>query len=241
MLSAENIWQIVPKSNAEKYAESKEVQYRFYNKEGDHITFIEVYKEWVKNGSSQQWCYDHYINYRSLVQASEIKYQLKKISYDVSLSGFTEKHILKDAKNSLKSVSEKIRLCLCIGFFMNAGRAIASGHEGSYLSIKDHSMMHIDANTSISALQEYPKWIVYTHFSGNSLSHGTIKMLSKVKSSWLDKLVPKIEKADINKLMGINNPKRPREDNEVPAMPQINVTDKIEQAKQRYLKRKLND
>ena len=80
MLSAENIWQIVPKSNAEKYAESKEVQYRFYNKEGDHITFIEVYKEWVKNGSSQQWCYDHYINYRSLVQASEIKYQLKKIS-----------------------------------------------------------------------------------------------------------------------------------------------------------------
>ena len=59
-------------------------------------------------------------------------------------------------KNTLVSISSKVRFCLCFGFYMNAGRAIVYGQEGSYLSVKDATMLHVDKNASVAILQEYP-------------------------------------------------------------------------------------
>ena len=71
------------------------------------------------------------------------------------------------------------------------------------------------------------------------MNHGTIKLLSKVKSKWLNSLVPKLEKVDTDKLLGILTHKRPFEEKKETLIVNENIDEKIENARQRYLKRKI--
>jgi hypothetical protein len=238
-LSVESIWQNIPKSNQDKFEEAKKVQSQFYDKTGDHITILKVYELWKDSERSQDWCYNNYINYRSMIQAYDIRHQLKEIMRTVYIHSLPEDDLYLEYKNSLNSVYTRIRFSLCIGFYINAGRAVVIGQEGSYLSVKDGTMLHVDKNTSVAQLQSYPTWIIYTQLSGNTLQHGTIKLLSKVKSKWLESLVPKLENVDTNKLMGTETPvKRQREETTAEPEPKQEITQIIELAKQRYLKRK---
>ena len=34
---------------------------RFFQPEGDHITYLEVYRTWQQNKFSNSWCYENYI------------------------------------------------------------------------------------------------------------------------------------------------------------------------------------
>lgn len=241
MLSTENIWQSVPKNNPSEFEEGKKAQETFIDRDGDHITLINVYAQWESHNSSQDWAMDNYVNQRSLLQASDIRHQLKHILRTVKISALPEEVLYEEFKNTLISPSLKIRLSLAIGFYMNAARAVACGQEGSYLSVKDATMLHIDKFASVAILQCYPKWIIYTMLSGNTLSHGTIKLLSRVKSIWLEKLVTKLENVNENKLMGVlENHKRSREDSK--KIEENNgvqdVQEKVQEARLRYLKRK---
>ena len=242
MLSAENIWQNIPRASTVDFEEAKKVQEEFLDKDGDHMTLIKVYQQWKTENSSQDWAFDHYLNQRSLSQAADIRQQLKQIMRRVRDSALQENRIFEEFKTSVTSISSRVRFCLCMGFYMNAARAIAYGQEGSYLSVKDGTMLHVDKFTSIAVLQAYPKWIVYTQLSGNTLSHGTIKILSRVKGIWLEKLVTKLEGVNMNKLMGVPEAgKREREENSKEETKESESKEQIvEQARLRYLKRKLN-
>lgn len=179
-----------------------------------------------------------------MLQTDDIREQLKSIMRTIRVPNLIEDQLFEEFKTSLKTNSVKVRFALCIGFYMNAGRAIVYGQEGSYLAVRDNSMLHVDKSASVAILDAYPTWIVYTQLSGTTLAHGTIKMLSKVKSEWLEQIVPKLEKIDLNRLLGLPNDKRQRSDSEgeEEKIEQTgeNVKEKIEQAKQRYLKRKFN-
>ena len=43
---------------------------------GDHLTLLNVYLAYKQNGESTEWCYDHFLNHRSLKAADSVRTQL---------------------------------------------------------------------------------------------------------------------------------------------------------------------
>ena len=43
---------------------------------GDHLTLLNVYHAYKQNGEATEWCYDHFLNYRSIKAADSVRSQL---------------------------------------------------------------------------------------------------------------------------------------------------------------------
>lgn len=153
------------------------------------------------------------------------------------LTDQTLKHKLSKAKKLKKSQSQRVRLSLCFGFFMNAARGIAYGQPGAFLSVADGTMLHIDSSSSISILESYPNWIIYTLLGGSSMTSGKLKEVSKIKSEWIEDLAPKLNKLDLTRLTGGLPVKRPREE-EQKTEEKPKPDEKINKARERYLQRR---
>ncbi|GFQ05352.1 probable ATP-dependent RNA helicase dhx35 [Phtheirospermum japonicum] len=63
VLSVQSIWFSV--RGAQK--ESDEAKLRFAAAEGDHVTFLNVYKGFIGSGKSSNWCHKNHVNYHAMV------------------------------------------------------------------------------------------------------------------------------------------------------------------------------
>ena len=52
---------------------------RFAHIDGDHLTLLNVYHAFKQNMEDPQWCYDNFVNYRSLKSADNVRQQLCRI------------------------------------------------------------------------------------------------------------------------------------------------------------------
>jgi ATP-dependent RNA helicase DHX8/PRP22 len=68
MLSVQNVF-YRPKEK-EELADKKRA--KFINYQGDHITLLNVYNEYIKH-QDEEWCKENYLHYRNLAKAVEIK------------------------------------------------------------------------------------------------------------------------------------------------------------------------
>jgi pre-mRNA-splicing factor ATP-dependent RNA helicase DHX15/PRP43 len=59
--------------------QADEAKARFAHIDGDHLTILNVYHAFKQNHGSEQWCYENYVNYRSLESADKIRTQLEGI------------------------------------------------------------------------------------------------------------------------------------------------------------------
>ncbi|OUC44964.1 helicase protein, partial [Trichinella nativa] len=49
---------------------------KFSVEDGDHLTMLNVYSCFTEAGKTQRWCAEHYVNYKGLCRATEIRAQL---------------------------------------------------------------------------------------------------------------------------------------------------------------------
>ncbi|KAJ8330422.1 hypothetical protein QVD99_007759 [Batrachochytrium dendrobatidis] len=77
MLSSEEVFS-TPRSK-KRQSEADEAHQRFYHYSGDHMTLLQVYNAWVKEGYSRDWCIQNYLHYRALKNAKSIRSQLVDI------------------------------------------------------------------------------------------------------------------------------------------------------------------
>ncbi len=50
---------------------------RFTSAEGDLVTFLNVWRAWHEADRSKRWCGAHFLNYRNLLRAADIRRQLE--------------------------------------------------------------------------------------------------------------------------------------------------------------------
>lgn len=55
-------------------ADSKKA--KFNQAEGDHLTLLAVYNSWKNNKFSNAWCYDNFVQIRTLKRAQDVRKQL---------------------------------------------------------------------------------------------------------------------------------------------------------------------
>ncbi|KAG2689211.1 hypothetical protein I3760_09G129600 [Carya illinoinensis] len=72
----------------EKQAQADQKRAKFFQPEGDHLTLLTVYDAWKNNNFSGPWCFENFVQSRSLRRAQDVRKQLLTImdKYGLPLS-----------------------------------------------------------------------------------------------------------------------------------------------------------
>uniref|UniRef100_A0A3Q3WSV6 ATP-dependent RNA helicase DHX15 n=1 Tax=Mola mola TaxID=94237 RepID=A0A3Q3WSV6_MOLML len=134
--------------------EAKEVadesKIRFVHIDGDHMTLLNVYHAF-KQHSSTQWCYNNFVNYRSLMSADNVRQQLSRIMDRFNLPR-------QSTDFSSRDYYINIRRALVTGFFMQVAHL---QRTGQYLTVKDNQVVQLHPST---VLDHKPDWVLYNEF-----------------------------------------------------------------------------
>ncbi|KAJ9651998.1 DEAH-box ATP-dependent RNA helicase prp22 [Neophaeococcomyces mojaviensis] len=164
MLSIQNVF-YRPK---EKQQQADQKKSKFHDPHGDHLTLLNVYNGWKNSRFSDPWCFENYIQKRSMSRARDIRKQL------VEVMGRYRHQIVSCGRNT-----EKVRKALCSGFFRNSARKDPQeGYktlvEGTPVYMHPSSSLfgkpaeHVIYHTLVLTTKEYmhcatviePKWLV---------------------------------------------------------------------------------
>ncbi|KAL9639561.1 MAG: hypothetical protein Q9164_000838, partial [Protoblastenia rupestris] len=152
----------------EKQQQADQKKAKFHDPHGDHLTLLNVYNGWKSSKFSNPWCFENFIQARSMRRAQDVRQQL------VSIMERYKHQIVSCGRNTMK-----VRQALCSGFFRNAARKDPQeGYktliEGTPVYMHPSSAMfgkpaeHVIFHTLVLTTKEYmhcttgiePKWLV---------------------------------------------------------------------------------
>ena len=156
-----------------KRKEADEMKANFQHMDGDHLTLLNAYhafKSPEAQTNPKQWCYNHYLNFRSLQQADNVRLQLQRIME-------REEVALMSTPYTDKEYYTNIRRALVSGFFMQVAKRDSS--KKIYTTVDNQSVM-LHPST---ALGQDSEWVVYNEFVLTSKNY--IRTVTAIKPEWL--------------------------------------------------------
>lgn len=200
ILSTENIWIPISPSDEVRYSKLENARRNFSIKNSDHLSIINVYKEWRRNNYADSFLNKNFLLFRAMKQARKIKDQLNdvmdKIKFDRIQSFF--KSATGDSEGSTE---KKFRRCLTEGFYMNSARSISGNNQGQYLTADEQVIVKTDRWTCFELSGYFPDWILYTDLSGSANGNkGIVRLASEIKVKWIEKKLPLLQKVDLERL-----------------------------------------
>uniref|UniRef100_A0A8C9YHP5 ATP-dependent RNA helicase DHX8 n=1 Tax=Sander lucioperca TaxID=283035 RepID=A0A8C9YHP5_SANLU len=154
MLSVQNVF-YRPK---DKQALADQKKAKFHQPEGDHLTLLAVYNSWKNNKFSNPWCYENFIQARSLRRAQDIRKQML---------GIMDRHKLDVV--SCGKATVRVQKAICSGFFRNAAKK--DPQEG-YRTLIDQQVVYIHPSSALFNRQ--PEW--YDSTSSILVRHGQLSL-----------------------------------------------------------------
>ncbi|KAL3985857.1 Oligonucleotide/oligosaccharide-binding (OB)-fold family protein [Acanthocheilonema viteae] len=176
MLSVQNVF-YRPKDKQE-IADQKKA--KFHQPEGDHLTLLAVYNSWKLHHFSQPWCYENFIQIRTLKRAQDIRKQLLSIM---------DRHKLNTI--SCGRDVQRIQKAICSGFFRNAAKR--DPQEG-YRTIVDGQNVYIHPSSSL--FQNQPEWVVYHELVMTTKEY--MREVTAIEPKWLVEFAPSFFKMGDN-------------------------------------------
>ncbi|XP_009131789.1 probable pre-mRNA-splicing factor ATP-dependent RNA helicase DEAH9 [Brassica rapa] len=170
VLSIQSVWVIA--RGVQK--EQDEAKLRFAAAEGDHITFLNVYKGFLESKKSSQWCYKNFLNYQSMKKVVEIRDQLKRIARRLGIT-------LKSCDGDIDAV----RKAVTAGFFANACR-LEPHSNGVFKTIRGSEEVYIHPSSVLFRVN--PKWVVYQSIVSTERQY--MRNVVTINPSWLTEAAP---------------------------------------------------
>ncbi|KAJ4916610.1 RNA helicase family protein [Raphanus sativus] len=188
MLSVESIFY----DPREKREESRTSRNHFASAEGDHLTYLSVYRELNellekrKTERSEakidkimgKWCKDNFVNCRSLKHARDIYRQIRghveQMGFNVSSCG-----------NDML----EYRRCLAASFFLQAAQRQM---DGTYRALESGEIVHIHPRSVLFSSK--PECVIFDELI--QTSEKFIKNLTRIDPLWLAELAPHHYKTD---------------------------------------------
>ena len=180
----------------------------FHRPGGDHMTLLNVYEQWKETDFSSQWCYENFIQARSMKRARDIKEQLIEMCKRVEID-------LQDESLSVvdDDLYSNVRKAITSGFFYNTAKLQRSG---DYRTLKNAHTVSIHPSSSLRDFE--PKWILFHElvFTTKEFMRSTIE----IEGDWLLEIAPHYYKKD-----DINEDKKEQEKKtKVPVQPKTEKT-----------------
>ncbi len=115
----------------------------FWHKGGDHLTLLNLYRQWEEANFSTEWCYENFVQIRSMRRAQDVREQIDMMMERVEVDKFhTEDDVL-------------IRKAITSGYFYHTAKLDKSG----YKTIKTNQSVAIHPSSCLHAA--LPRWVVY--------------------------------------------------------------------------------
>jgi pre-mRNA-splicing factor ATP-dependent RNA helicase DHX15/PRP43 len=162
-----------PLNNRQRADEMKKL---FAHEDGDHLTMLNVYHAFKQQDSQPAWCREHFLSYRALQSADNVRAQLQRIMERLEIP-------LVSTDFSEKSYYENIRRALVSGFFMQVAMKNSPGK--AYITVKDNQDVLIHPST---ALEKDSPWLVYNEFVLTTKSF--IRTVTHIRPEWLLEIAP---------------------------------------------------
>ncbi|XP_057375504.1 ATP-dependent RNA helicase DHX8-like [Daphnia carinata] len=187
MLSVQNVF-YRPKDK-QQLADQKKA--KFNQAEGDHITLLAVYNSWKNNKFSSAWCYENFVQMRTLKRAQDVRKQLL---------GIMDRHKL-DVVSAGKNTA-RVQKAICSGFFRNAAKK--DPQEG-YRTLVDGQVVYIHPSSAIFNRQ--PEWVVYHELVQTTKEY--MREVTVIDAKWLVEFAPAFFKfSDPTKLSKVKRNQR---------------------------------
>jgi ATP-dependent RNA helicase DHX8/PRP22 len=159
----------------EKQGQADQKKAKFHDPHGDHLTLLSVYNSWKQNGYSDSWCFENFIQARSMKQAKEIREQLRKIM---------ERYRQPIVSCGYKT--EQVRRALCAGFFRNTARKDAEAGAGCYKTIVESTPVQLHPSSALFGKQA--EWVVYHELVLTTREY--MRWTTSIEPRWLVEAAP---------------------------------------------------
>ena len=165
-----------PRESA-KAADAAKAQ--FTHPDSDHITMLNAYSSYeaIPEKERKQWCWDNYINERSIQSATNVRKQLLGIMSRLGIPLETS-----DAKGDGSFAYTDIRRALTAGMFMQVA---FRQQTGEYLTAKDNQKVFIHPS---SVVISRPDWVLYEEFA--LTTQNFIRTVTVTNVDWLVETAP---------------------------------------------------
>ncbi|KAK8551068.1 hypothetical protein V6N13_119560 [Hibiscus sabdariffa] len=167
----------------EKQAQADQKRAKFFQPEGDHLTLLAVYEAWKAKNFSGPWCFENFVQSRSLRRAQDVRKQLLSIMDKYKLD------VVSAGKNFTK-----IRKAITAGFFFHAARK--DPQEG-YRTVVENQPVYIHPSSAL--FQRQPDWVIYHELVMTTKEY--MREVTVIDPKWLVELAPRFFKqADPSKM-----------------------------------------
>ncbi|EYU27319.1 hypothetical protein ABFS82_10G087300 [Erythranthe guttata] len=160
----------------EKQAQADQKRAKFFQPEGDHLTLLAVYEAWKAKNFSGPWCFENFVQSRSLRRAQDVRKQLLSIMDKYKL----------DVVSAGKNFS-KIRKAIAAGFFFHSARK--DPQEG-YRTIVENQPVYIHPSSAL--FQRQPDWVIYHELVMTTKEY--MREVTVIDPKWLVELAPRFFK-----------------------------------------------
>lgn len=161
----------------EKQAQADQKRAKFFQPEGDHLTLLAVYEAWKAKNFSGPWCFENFVQSRSLRRAQDVRKQLLSIMDKYKLD------IVSCGKNFTK-----IRKAITAGYFFHTARK--DPQEG-YRTIVENQPVYIHPSSAL--FQRQPDWVIYHELVMTTKEY--MREVTVIDPKWLVELAPRFYKA----------------------------------------------
>lgn len=160
----------------EKQAQADQKRAKFFQPEGDHLTLLAVYEAWKAKNFSGPWCFENFVQSRSLRRAQDVRKQLLSIMDKYKLD------VVTAGKNFTK-----IRKAIAAGFFFHAARK--DPQEG-YRTLVENQPVYIHPSSAL--FQRQPDWVIYHELVMTTKEY--MREVAVIDPKWLVELAPRFFK-----------------------------------------------
>lgn len=156
----------------EKQTQADQKKAKFHDPHGDHLTLLNVYNGWKQNKFANPWCFENFIQARSMRRAKDVRDQLV--------------NIMQRYKHSITSCgrnTQKVRQALCSGYFRNSARK--DPQEG-YKTLIEGTPVYLHPSSALFGKQA--EWVIYHTLVLTSKEY--MHCTTSIEPKWLVEAAP---------------------------------------------------
>lgn len=182
----------------DKKMHADKAKQNFYRSGGDMFMLLNIWEQWVETGYSQSWCYENYLQFKTLSRARDVRDQL---------AGLCERVEIVPQSNPNSNDITPIQRALVAGLFHYSAQLQKSGD--SYRTTKSHQTVYIHPSSSLFNNQPPVRTIVYYELVMTSKSY--LRQVMEVKPQWLVEAGPHFFNANDVEQMATQEKKMPNQ------------------------------
>ena len=164
----------------------------FFAPGGDHLMLLNVYNQWKDTNYSTHWCFENFIQFRSMNRARQVRDQLEALMERVEI---------EIQSNPADSIG--IRKSICAGFFYHTAKFSKSG---MYKTVRHQQSVLIHPNSCL--FDQIPRYVIYFELVLTTKEY--MRQVIEIENEWLRETAPHFYKT-----------KKLDDDNHVKKMPKV--------------------